>query len=60
MVSRRKKKNQQKKQLTQLNGTSVNFVIGKGTNVSAMENETIKRQTLGHYNDFERIVDRAS
>ena len=60
MVSTREKKNQQKKQLSQLNATLNDFVIGNGTNVSAMENETLEQQTNGHNNYFERIVDSAT
>ena len=44
MVDTRKKKNQQKIQLSQLNGTLNDFVIGNGTNVSAIENETSKNR----------------
>ena len=38
MVSTRKKRNQQKKQLTQLDETSNDFVIGNSVNVSESEN----------------------
>ena len=40
MVSPRKKKNQQKRQLSQLNETLNDFVIVNDANVSAMGNET--------------------
>ena len=46
------------KQLSPLNGTFNDFVIGR--NVSAMENETLELQTTGHENDFQRTVDSAS
>ena len=36
------------------------FLFGVGTNVSAMENETLEQQTKGRFNDFERIVDSAN
>ena len=32
------------------------FVIGNGTNVSAMENDTLEEYTNGQYNDSDRIV----
>ena len=60
MVSTRKKRNQQKKQLSQLNETLNDFITGNGTNVSAMENETLEQLTIGQHNDFERFVDSAS
>ena len=59
VISARTKKNQKKKQFSQLNETSKAFTIGNGTNVSAMENETSEQQTNGPYNDFERFVDSA-
>ena len=43
-----------------MNGTKSDFDFGKGTNVSAKENETIEQQTDGNFIDFERIVDSAS
>ena len=60
MISTQKKKNQLKKQLSQLNVTLNDFVIGSCSNASAMENETLQQQTNGHFNDFERTVDSAS
>ena len=50
----------EKKQLSQLNRTLNEFVIGNGTNVSAMENETLEPQTSVHYTEFEKIIDSAS
>ena len=60
MVCSRKKRNQQKKQLSHLNETLNDFIIGKSTNVIAVENETLEQQTNGQHNDFERFVDSAS
>ena len=60
MVSARKKKNQQKKQLEQLNETLIDFIIRNGTNVSAVENETLEEPTSDQHNDFETFVDFAS
>ena len=60
MVSSQKKKNQQIKQLSQLNEALNDFVFGNGTKVTAMGNETLEPQTNGLYKDFERIVDSAS
>ena len=51
MVSTRKKKSQQKTQLNQLN----DFIIGDGTNVNAMEKETLEQQTNGLHRDFDRF-----
>ena len=47
-MSTRKKKNQQKKYLSQLHGTLIDFVIGNRANVSAMENETLEQQNNDH------------
>ena len=57
MVSTRKKRNQQKKQLGQLNETSNDCIIG---NKSAMDNEILEQQTNGQHDDFVRSVDSAS
>ena len=45
MVSKRKKKNNQKRQLSQLNETIIDFVISNKTNVGAIGKETIEPQT---------------
>ena len=45
MVSTRKTKHQQKEQLSRLNKAIDDFVIGNGTNVSVMENETSEQPT---------------
>ena len=61
MVSKRKKKkSSEKKQLSLSRETSNDFIVGNGTNVSAMENETLEQQTNGQDNDFERFVDSTS
>ena len=57
MVSTRKKKTQQIKQPNQLSETLNDFLLGDGVNVSAMENETLERQTNGQHNVLERFVD---
>ena len=36
------------------------FVIGNGTNVRTMKNETLEQQTNVHCYDFQRIVDSAN
>ena len=43
-----------------MNGAWNDFVIGNGSSVSAMENETLEQQTNGLCNNFGRIVDSAS
>ena len=58
MVSTRKRRNQQKTQLSHLNETLNDFIIGNGSNVSAMENEILQQQTDGQQKDFERFADR--
>ena len=60
MVSKRRKKNQQKKQHSQLNETLNDFIIGNGTWVSAMQNKILGQQTNGPHNHFERLVDSSS
>ena len=55
MVCTRKNKNQQKRKLSLLNRTLNDFIIGNGTNVNAMENETLEQQTNGPRNDFEKF-----
>ena len=60
MVSTREKKIQQKKQLSQLNGILNDFIIGNGTNLSAMQNETLEQQTNGPNNDLEKFVGSSS
>ena len=60
MVSSRKKKNQQKRQLRQSNETLNNFNIRNNTNVGLSENEKLEQQASGPHTDFERIVDNAS
>ena len=40
-----------------MNGTLNDFVIGNGTNVSAIGIETLAPQTNGHFKNFERFVD---
>ena len=45
MVSTRKKRNSQKRQLSQLNETMNDFVIGSNANVGAIENEILESQT---------------
>ena len=57
VVSIRKKRNQQKKQLSQLSKTLNDIVIGSNTNVGVIENETLESQTDGRYNNTERTVD---
>ena len=59
MVSAGRKKNQQKRQLSQLNETLNDFITGNGTTVSAMLNETLEQQTNGQHNDFERFFESA-
>ena len=58
MVSTRKKRNQQKRQLSHLNETLNDFVIGSNTNESITENETLESQTDGRYDNAEEIVNR--
>ena len=57
MVFTRNRRNHRKKQLSQLNETLNDFVIGSKTNVGVIENETLKSQTDSRYNNPERNVD---
>ena len=57
MVSTRERKNHREKQLSQLNKTLNDFVIGSETKVSVIENEALQLQIDGRYNNPERIVD---
>ena len=57
MVSARKRRSQQKRQLSQINETSDDFVIGSNTNVGEIENEAWESQTDGHYSNSEKIAD---
>ena len=59
MVSTRKK-SQQKRQLSQLNETLNDFIIGMNTSIGVTENETLKQQASGCKRNIERIVDIAS
>ena len=43
MVSTRKKKNQQKKQFSQLNKTSNDFIFGDNTNMEVTENANLEQ-----------------
>ena len=54
-----KKRNQQKSILASCEILN-EFIIGNGTNVSAMEKETLQQQTNGQHNDLEMSVDSAS
>ena len=56
IVSKRKKNNNQRSQISQLNETLNDFVIGNTTNVSAARNETLEPQTNGFYHYFEKII----
>ena len=60
MVSTRKKKNQQKKQLCQLNETLNDFLIGNGTNENAMKKQTLEQQANGPHNNFEKFDNSCS
>ena len=59
MVSTRKKKNQQKRQLSQLDQTLNDFVVGNSVNVNVSESENLEQQTNGQPNDFERVENSA-
>ena len=48
------------KQLSQLNETSNDVIIGNRADVSVMENEILEQQTNGQHYGFERFVDIAS
>ena len=54
MVSTRKKKNQQKTQLSQLDETLNDIVIGNSVNVNVLESKKLEQQINGQSNDFER------
>ena len=60
IVSTRRKTNQQKRQLNQLNEILIDAVIGNNDNMGAAENENLEQQANGRHRDFERIVDDAS
>ena len=55
MVFTRKEKNQPKKQLSQLNETLNESIIGSSTNVNAVEQQTLEQRTNDPNNDFERF-----
>ena len=57
MVFTRKRRSQQKRQLTQLNGSLNDIVIGSNTKVGVIEKQTLESQTHLHYNKWERIAD---
>ena len=54
LVSTRKKKNQQRRQLSQLEETLNDFVIGNSVNVNVSESVNLDQQTNGQPNGFER------
>ena len=60
MNSTRKKKNQEKRPLSQLNETLNDFVIGEITLMGVTENQNLEQQANSHLKDFERNVDHAS
>ena len=60
MVSTHKKKNEQKRQVSQLNETLIDFIIGNNTNMGVTEKEKLERQASGRHRIFEKIVDNAS
>ena len=55
MVSARKKKNQQKRQLSQLDEPLNHFAFGNSVNVNLLEIENLEQQTKGQPNGFERV-----
>ena len=55
MVCTRKKKNQQKRQLSHLNAFLNGLVIGNSVNVNVSESENLEQQTNGQSNGFERV-----
>ena len=55
VVSTRKKKIQQKRQHSQFDETLNDFVIGISANLYVSESESLKQQTKGQSNDFERV-----
>ena len=56
MVSSRKKKNLQKRQLSQLDETLSNFVIGNNIDATVVQNETQEPQKNGPFNTSERTI----
>ena len=56
MVSTRKKKGQNRKQLDPSDETLIDFVIGNGTTVNTMGNETLESQADGRHEDFQKVV----
>ena len=59
MVSTRKKKKQQKRQLSQLDETLNDSVIGNSVNVNISGSENLEQPTNGQLNDFERFGESA-
>ena len=59
MFSTRKKKNQQERQLSQLDETSSDFFISNRVDVNVLESENLEQQTNGQPNDFERVDNNA-
>ena len=57
MVSTRKKMNQQKRRLNQLDETSNDFCIGSSDIVNVSENENLEQETNGQFNDLEKVND---
>ena len=55
-VSTRKKKSQHKRQISQLNETLNDFVIGNNTSAGAIGNETLQLQKNGSSNNFWRVT----
>ena len=55
MVSTRKKKSQQKRQLSQSNETLNDLVIGKSVNVNVSESENLEQRSNGSSNGSERV-----
>ena len=51
MVSTRKEKNQQKKQLSRLNETSNDFIFGNNSNMGVTENESLEQEANGRPGD---------
>ena len=59
MVSTRKKKNKQKRLLSQLDDTLNDFVISNSVNATVSDSEVLDQQTNGQLNDFERVDNNA-
>ena len=55
MVFTRKKKNQEKRQLSQLVETLNDFVMGNSVNVNVLESVKLEQRTNGQPYDFERV-----